>query len=151
MDEYPKVPAHLNYDFYVGPAEWTPYHPERLDWNWRWWMKFGGSQMMDWIGHHGDIAHMAMDWDETGPVKVEPLKWEFSKERNNLYDSPESYEFMCTYEGGTTLRVSVARMTICRSSSRVVRTVAPCGMARTTSGYTFLVAESRPAMRSWRR
>lgn len=105
VDEMPKPPEYLNYDFYVGPAEWTPYHPERLDWNWRWWMKFGGSQMMDWIGHHGDIAHMAMDWSETGPVKVEPLKWEFSDERNNLYDSPKSYEFMCTYEGGTTLRV----------------------------------------------
>ncbi len=105
VDESPKAPDYLNYEMYVGPAEWTPYHPERLDWNWRWWMKFGGSQMMDWIGHHGDIAHMSMGWDETGPVKIEPRRWEFSDERNNLYDSPARYEFMCTYAGGTTLRV----------------------------------------------
>jgi len=104
-DEWPAPPRVLDYDFYVGPSEWTPYHPERLDWNWRWWMKFGGSQMMDWIGHHGDIAHMGMGWDETGPIKIEPKKWEFSKERNNVYDSPAQYEFLCTYEGGTTLTV----------------------------------------------
>lgn len=105
VDSYPAPPGTLNYDFYVGPAEWTPYHPERLDWNWRWWMKFGGSQMMDWIGHHGDIAHMGMGWDNTGPTLIEPKLWEFSKERNNLYDSPEKYQFKNTYADGTTMTV----------------------------------------------
>ncbi|MBI1320135.1 MAG: gfo/Idh/MocA family oxidoreductase [Candidatus Hydrogenedens sp.] len=104
-DSWPEAPRIVDYDFYVGPSEWTPYHPERLDWNWRWWMKFGGSQMMDWIGHHGDIAHMGMGWDETGPRKVVPQKWEFSKEKNNVYNSPAQYLFECTYEGGTTMSV----------------------------------------------
>lgn len=105
VNSYPKPPGVLDWDFYVGPAEWTPFHPQRYDWNWRWWMKFGGSQMMDWIGHHGDIAHMGMGWDHTGPVKIEPHLWEFTKERNNLYDAPARYKFTCTYEDGTTLDV----------------------------------------------
>jgi len=110
-DSYPEPPRYLDWNFYVGPAEWTPFHPKRYDWDWRWWMAFGGSQMLDWIGHHGDIAHMGMGWSETGPVKVEPIDWTFSKERNNLYDSPMSYEFMCTYADETTMRVgSRARM-----------------------------------------
>jgi hypothetical protein len=71
-------------------------------------MAFGGGQMMDWIGHHGDIAHMAMGWDETGPVEVEGVRWEMPKGRTNLYDSPEAYHFNCTYADGTTMMVANA-------------------------------------------
>lgn len=105
-DSFPPPPEHLDWEFYVGPATWAPFHEKRYDWHWRWWMGFGGGQMMDWIGHHGDIAHMGMDWDETGPVEVEGLCWEMTKERNNLYDSPARYHFNCTYADGTTMMVA---------------------------------------------
>lgn len=107
-DEFPKAPAELDWEFYVGPAEWAPYHPKRNHWDWRWWLGFGGGQMMDWIGHHGDIAHFAMDWDHTGPRKVEGVRWEFGKEHNNLYNAPAHYEFHCEYEGGVTMTVANA-------------------------------------------
>jgi len=103
---FPEPPASLDYEFYVGPAEWAPYHPERLDWNWRWWMGFGGGQMMDWIGHHGDIAHMGMGWDDTGPVAIEPVFWKLPKAKSNLYDGPESYKINYTYADGTTMQVA---------------------------------------------
>ena len=106
VDEFPKAPEELDWEFYVGPAEWTPFHPKRYHWDWRWWMAFGGGQMMDWIGHHADIAHMAMDWDETGPIEVEGVRWEFGKERNNLYDAPARYMFNCKYKGGVTMTVA---------------------------------------------
>jgi predicted dehydrogenase len=108
VDEWPKAPAELDWDFYVGPAEWSPFHPKRYHWDWRWWMNFGGSQMMDWIGHHGDIAHMAMGWDNTGPKHVEGIRWDPVKERNNLYDAPARYMFTSKYAGGTTLTVANA-------------------------------------------
>ena len=108
VDEFPKPPAELDWEMYVGPAEWTPFHPERYHWDWRWWMSFGGGQMTDWIGHHGDIAHMAMGWDNTGPQAVEGIRWEFGKERNNLYNAPSRYMFKCTYEGGVTMTVANA-------------------------------------------
>jgi len=107
-DEFPKTPAELDWEFYVGPAEWAPYHPKRNHWDWRWWMGFGGGQMMDWIGHHGDIAHMAMDWDNTGPSEVTAVRWEFGTERNNVYDAPASYEFNCKYAGGVDMTVGNA-------------------------------------------
>ena len=108
--EFPPPPDWLDYDFYVGPAQWVPYHEQRLDWNWRWWMDFGGGQMMDWIGHHGDIAHMGMGWDHTGPKKIEPITWHLP-DKSNLYDAPKQYEFLATYEGGTTMTVgSMASM-----------------------------------------
>jgi hypothetical protein len=101
-EEFPSPPPELDYDFYVGPALWTPYHPKRLDWNWRWWMGFGGGQLMDWIGHHGDIAHMGMDWDNTGPRTIEPKIWEVPA-HSNLYDGPVRYMYECEYEGGVTM------------------------------------------------
>ena len=106
VDECPAPPDYLDYDFYVGPAEWAPYHPDRLDWNWRWWMGFGGGQMMDWIGHHGDIAHMAMGWDDHGPSEIEPVLWEMSAEKNNLYNGPAKYIINYKYEDGTTMQVA---------------------------------------------
>ena len=105
-DRFPKPPKELDYEFYVGPAEWAPFHPKRYHWDWRWWMGFGGGQMMDWIGHHGDIGHMAMGWDNTGPNQVEGIRWEPGKKRNNLYDAPARYMFNCTYAGGTTMTVA---------------------------------------------
>ncbi len=106
VDSHPAPPPHVDYDFYVGPAEWAPYHEKRLDWDWRWWMGFGGGQMMDWIGHHGDIAHMGMGWDNTGPVEIEPVLWDYPKERNNLYNGPLHYHFNATYADGTTMMVA---------------------------------------------
>jgi predicted dehydrogenase len=108
VDEFPPPPPELDWEFYVGPAEWTPFHPKRYHWDWRWWMAFRGGQMMDWIGHHGDIAHMAMDWDNTGPKEVEGVRWDPVKERSNLYDAPARYMFNCKYTGGTTMTVANA-------------------------------------------
>lgn len=108
VDEFPKAPDHLDWEFYVGPATWTPFHPKRYDWDWRWWMAFGGGQMMDWIGHHGDIAHMAMDWDNTGPEMVTGIRRDPVTERNNLYDAPARYRFECEYKGGITMTVANA-------------------------------------------
>lgn len=106
VDEFPKPPEELDWEFYVGPAAWAPFHPKRYHWDWRWWMGFGGGQMMDWIGHHGDIAHMAMDWDNTGPVEVEGVRWDPVTERNNLYDAPAHYLFESKYANGTTMTVA---------------------------------------------
>lgn len=108
VDEFPPPPPELDWEMYVGPAEWAPYHPKRCHWDWRWWMGFGGSQMMDWIGHHGDIAHMAMDWDHTGPIEVEGLLWKMPEKRNNLYNAPEHYKFECKYHGGIVMTVANA-------------------------------------------
>jgi predicted dehydrogenase len=40
-------------------------------WNWRWHNSFGGGQLLDWVGHHVDIALWSLGLDGTGPVKME--------------------------------------------------------------------------------
>ena len=48
-----------------------PYCKARVHMNWRWNMDYGGGQLMDWIGHHLDIAHWGLGFDDTGPVEIE--------------------------------------------------------------------------------
>jgi predicted dehydrogenase len=64
-------PPELDYEFWTGPSRLLPYLPERVHGNWRWNYNTGGGQLLDWIGHHCDIAHWGMDCDRSGPLSVE--------------------------------------------------------------------------------
>ena len=64
-------PAELDYDTWVGPAKMMPYIQGRVHRNWRWNYNTGGGQLMDWIGHHCDIAHWGCDFDNSGPSEIE--------------------------------------------------------------------------------
>jgi len=63
-------PAHLDYDFWLGPARYEPYIEARVHMNWRWNYNTGGGQLLDWIGHHCDIAHWGLGFDNSGPMEV---------------------------------------------------------------------------------
>jgi predicted dehydrogenase len=39
--------------------------------NWRWNYNTGGGQLLDWVGHHLDIAHWGLDFDRSGPSELE--------------------------------------------------------------------------------
>jgi predicted dehydrogenase len=64
-------PADFDYDIWTGPSQKLPYIEARLHKNWRWNYNTGGGQLMDWIGHHCDIAHWGMDADNSGPYEIE--------------------------------------------------------------------------------
>ena len=64
-------PPELDYDTWVGPAKMMPYIQGRTHRNWRWNYNTGGGQLMDWIGHHCDIAHWGCGFDNSGPSEVE--------------------------------------------------------------------------------
>ncbi|MEM6280159.1 MAG: Gfo/Idh/MocA family oxidoreductase [Verrucomicrobiota bacterium] len=97
-------PSDLNYDLWCGPAEVLPYREATHHWSWRWTLTYGGGQLMDWIGHHNDIAHWALDLDKSGPVSVEAMNWEFPE--TDIYDSPVNYEVLSKYEGGVEILIS---------------------------------------------
>ena len=48
-----------------------PYIKARSHMNWRWNYNTGGGQLMDWVGHHLDIAHWGLGFDLDGPSEVE--------------------------------------------------------------------------------
>jgi predicted dehydrogenase len=64
-------PPELDYETWIGPSKMMPYIKGRVHRNWRWNYNTGGGQLMDWIGHHGDIAHWGLDFDNSGPLEVE--------------------------------------------------------------------------------
>jgi predicted dehydrogenase len=64
-------PAELDYERWVGPARMEPYIKQRVHMDWRWNYNVGGGQLLDWIGHHCDIAHWGLDFDNSGPSEVE--------------------------------------------------------------------------------
>jgi hypothetical protein len=64
-------PPELDYDRWLGPSQMEPYIRGRVHMNWRWNYNIGGGQLLDWIGHHGDIAHWGLDFDNAGPFEVE--------------------------------------------------------------------------------
>jgi predicted dehydrogenase len=64
-------PAELDYERWIGPSQMEPYIKARGHMNWRWNYNTGGGQLMDWIGHHCDIAHWGLDFDRSGPSEIE--------------------------------------------------------------------------------
>lgn len=101
--KFTEPPPELDYDFWVGPSPWTPYADKRTHWNWRWQLNYGGGQMMDWIGHHADIAHWGMGWDETGPETVEGTA-EYPDE--GIWDAATKYHFVAKYKDGAEMHVA---------------------------------------------
>jgi predicted dehydrogenase len=100
------VPDALDWDFWLGPALWRPYmkYSQRAPhWDWRWIMDYSGGQLTDWAGHHIDIAHWGLGFDETGPVEIEG-KGDYPAD--GIYDAPTSYKFTCKYANGLTMIVA---------------------------------------------
>ena len=91
-------PPHLDYETWIGPGPMKPYCAARMHKNWRWDLDFGGGQLMDWIGHHNDIAHWGLGLDESGPMQVQATG-RFPP-RDALWHSPTSFEVRCHYVGG---------------------------------------------------
>jgi predicted dehydrogenase len=96
-------PDNLDYDFWIGPAPYAPYCPARVHMNWRWNMDLGGGQLMDWVGHHVDIAHWGMGFDLTGPLEVEGTG-EYT--RAGVWNSPVRYYLKVRYADNTPMKVA---------------------------------------------
>ncbi len=101
--EFKDPPAELNYEMWLGPSRYSPFCEQRTHYNWRWQLDYGGGQLMDWIGHHADIANWGMGWDRTGPETIEgsgvyPIE--------GIWNAATSYSFTCTYKEGIEMLVA---------------------------------------------
>jgi predicted dehydrogenase len=97
-------PATIDYDRWTGPAAEMPFIVARFHKNWRWNLNYGGGQLMDWVGHHVDIAHWGMGWDNTGPLEVEG-KGEYPP-RDAMWNTATKYMVTCKYPGGVTMVIA---------------------------------------------
>ena len=71
------VPDGFDWDRWLGPAPWAPYHPYRCSGSfaingtsWRSWSDYSGGGMTDWGAHHFGGATFAVDVRDLEPEEV---------------------------------------------------------------------------------
>ena len=67
--DQPPVPAGLDYDLWVGPAAFRPYHPSFCPYGWRFWWNYGTGEAGNWGCHILDIPFWALELKY--PTRVE--------------------------------------------------------------------------------
>ncbi len=100
-----KVPDGVDWDFWLGPAPSVPFRGV-LHFNWRWILDYSGGQLTDWAGHHVDIAHWGLDFDNVAPVKI---KGKGVYPVTGIYNVPVEYLIEAEYENGLTMTIANAR------------------------------------------
>lgn len=112
------VPDYLDYDFWLGPAPWSPYCPERVVTPYWYHIEdySAGGYISGWGIHHIDIAQWGMGTELTGPVEIEgrgvfptagicdtPLTWHveyhFGTGPKVLFTGLDEQRFGITFEG----------------------------------------------------
>lgn len=102
-DQKPQpVPAHFNYDMWLGPAPNAPYTPGRCHWNFRWIYDYSGGMLTDWGAHLLDTFQWGADVETTGPIEIDG-KGEFPK--TGLYDTALEYDIEYLYKNGIKLEI----------------------------------------------
>lgn len=96
-------PPDFDYDRWLGPAPAAPYVPARLHKNWRYHLDYGGGLLLDWIGHHVDIAHWGLGLDDTGPVEVRGTGTFPGSCR--AWNAPAMYRVEARYASGLTMMI----------------------------------------------
>lgn len=71
ISQHYDVPEGLDYDLWLGPAQFRPYTPFWVPWNWRGWMPFGTGTIGDWFCHVIDPSFWALDLDAPTSVHAE--------------------------------------------------------------------------------
>ena len=61
LSEKEDVPAGLDWDLWLGPAQERPYHSFYLPGRWRSWVPFGNGTIGDWVCHVVDPVFWALD------------------------------------------------------------------------------------------
>ena len=107
-------PPELDFDRWLGPSAKEPYIDARVYQNWRWNYNTGGGQLLDWIGHHGDIAHWGLGFDLTGPSEVE-AHGEFPPE-HAVWNTATKYTVSCLYKKEVTGYSNDVHLTIAGGS-----------------------------------
>lgn len=69
------VPPGIDWDMWLGPAPWRPFHANiclRGCGGWEGFHDYSGGGMTGWGSHHFDIAQWGLAADDTGPVEIIP-------------------------------------------------------------------------------
>ena len=94
------VPEGFDYDLWLGPAPWAPYHHQRCHYEFRFLLDYSGGQPTNWGAHHLDIAQWGLGMDNSGPVEIVG-NGEFPT--SGLFTTATKVCFEATYANGVKL------------------------------------------------
>jgi len=97
-----EIPKGFDYDFWLGPAPWAPFHRQRTHYQFRYNLDYAGGQTTNWGAHYLDIAQWALGMDESGPVEVEGFG---IFPQSGLFTAPTRVDFTVRYADGTPMHV----------------------------------------------
>ena len=96
------VPEGFDYDMWLGPAPWAPYHKDRCLYRFRFVLDYSGGETTNIGAHSFDIAQWANGTEHTGPVEFEDLGSEFPK-KDCLFNTVSKVRFRARYANGVEL------------------------------------------------
>lgn len=100
LDQLPKlkekheVPPELDWNLWLGPAQFRPYHPAYLPGSWRGWVPFGNGTVGDWTCHVVDPVFWALELGAPRSIVAQVKDWDF-KTQGDAFPKGEiiTYEF----------------------------------------------------------
>jgi predicted dehydrogenase len=95
------VPAHLDYNMWMGSTPERPYTAARCHFNFRWIDEYAPGYITDWGAHFVDVAQWGAGMDDTTPVEVSAT--EVKRRDKGLYDAPEQFRIEYRYANGVKL------------------------------------------------
>ena len=99
----PRRRPNLDWNFWLGPAPYADYSPNRCHYQFRWFSDYSGGKMTDWGAHHNDIAQWGIGADGSGPVKVKGGT--ASSTRTARTTCPATFDVTYTYANGVELHL----------------------------------------------
>ena len=97
------VPPGFDYDLWLGPAPWEPYHTLRCHYAFRFIQDYSGGQITNNGAHWIDLIQWALGKDYSGPVEIEG-KAEYPA--TGLFNTATDFECNFTYDTGTVVTIS---------------------------------------------
>ena len=98
------VPDGFDYERWLGPAPWAPYHKDRCLYTFRFIRDYSGGQTTNLGAHAFDMAQWGNNTDHTGPVEFEDDGSEWPTD--GLFDVARVVKFRARYANGVELTCS---------------------------------------------
>lgn len=88
------IPPGLNWDLWLGPAQYRPFNKAYHPGKWRGWSAFGTGMIGDWVCHVVDPSFWALDLGAPVSIKAEAKNYDPVKHAETFpYGSKITYEF----------------------------------------------------------
>ena len=92
------MPAHLDWDLWLGPAQERPYHPAYLPGAWRGWVPFGNGTVGDWVCHVVDPVFWALDLGAPKTIQAEVKDYD-PKTQGDAYPKGDKHHLRVPGQG----------------------------------------------------